>query len=62
MAHPPPVRTSAEIRSLPLLSDRAFERIPHDIISCVTARSMVLSAILTSGPVMNLALGAEGPQ
>ena len=37
MTHPLPGRNPAEIRSLPLLSDRTYERIRHDIISCVLA-------------------------
>jgi len=37
MTLPLPDRTPAEIRPMPLLSDRTFERIRHDIISCVLA-------------------------
>jgi len=43
MAAPPPGRTSADIRSMPLLSDRAYERIRHDIISCVLAPGAEIS-------------------
>ena len=43
MAHPLPGRTSAEIRSMPLLSDRTYERIRHDIISCVLAPGTEIS-------------------
>jgi DNA-binding GntR family transcriptional regulator len=43
MTHPLPGRTSAEIRSMPLLSDRAYERIRHDIISCVLAPGTEIS-------------------
>ena len=43
MVHPLPGRTSAEIRSMPLLSDRADERIRHDIISCVLAPGAEIS-------------------
>ena len=38
-----PGRTSAEIRPMPLLSDRAYERIRHDIISCVLAPGTEIS-------------------
>lgn len=43
MMHPQPGRTLAEIRSMPLLSDRAYERIRHDIISCVLAPGREIS-------------------
>jgi DNA-binding GntR family transcriptional regulator len=43
MNHPLPGRTLAEIRSMPLLSDRAYERIRHDIISCVLAPGAEIS-------------------
>jgi len=43
MAHPPTGRTSADIRAIPLLSDRAYERIRHDIISCVLAPGSEIS-------------------
>src|SRR3970282_2582131 len=35
MTHPLPGRNPAEIRHMPLLADRTYERIRHDIISCV---------------------------
>ena len=38
MAH-----TAADIRSIPLLSDRAYERIRHDIIGCVLAPGIEIS-------------------
>lgn len=43
MIHPLPGRPLAEIRSMPLLSDRAYERIHHDIISCVLAPGTEIS-------------------
>lgn len=43
MAHPLTGRTPAEIRAMPLLSDRAYERIRHDIISCVLAPGTEIS-------------------
>ena len=43
MMHSQPGRTLAEIRSMPLLSDRAYERIRHDIISCVLAPGAEIS-------------------
>ena len=43
MTHPLPGRPLAEIRTMPLLSDRAYERIRHDIISCVLAPGMEIS-------------------
>jgi DNA-binding GntR family transcriptional regulator len=43
MVHPLPGRGPAEIRSIPLLSDRAYERIRHDIISCVLAPGSEIS-------------------
>ena len=43
MTHPQPGRTLAEIRSIPLLSDRAYEHIRHDIISCVLAPGTEIS-------------------
>jgi DNA-binding GntR family transcriptional regulator len=43
MTHPLPGRNPAEIRSLPLLSDRTYERIRHDIISCVLAPGTEIS-------------------
>jgi DNA-binding GntR family transcriptional regulator len=43
MAHPPPGRGPADIRAIPLLSDRAYERIRHDIISCVLAPGSEIS-------------------
>ncbi len=43
MAHAPSDRTSAEIRIMPLLSDRAYERIRHDVISCVLAPGTEIS-------------------
>jgi len=43
MTHPLPGRNPAEIRFLPLLSDRTYERIRHDIISCVLAPGTEIS-------------------
>lgn len=43
MVHSPPGRPSAAIRAMPLLSDRAYERIRHDIISCVIAPGTEIS-------------------
>src|SRR3970040_1475183 len=43
MPHPLPGRSSAEIRAMPLLSDRAYERIRHDIISCLLAPGTEIS-------------------
>ena len=43
MTHPLPGRSSAEIRPMPLLSDRTYERIRHDIISCVLAPGTEIS-------------------
>ena len=43
MAHSPPGGPSADIRSMPLLSDRAYERIRHDIISCALAPGVEIS-------------------
>jgi len=43
MTLPLPGRTPAEIRPMPLLSDRTFERIRHDIISCVLAPGAEIS-------------------
>ena len=37
MAHPPAGKPFADVRSIPLLSDRAYERIRHDIITCTIA-------------------------
>ncbi len=34
MAHPPAGRLPADVRAIPLLSDRAYERIRHEIITC----------------------------
>lgn len=43
MAHPASDRTPAEISPMPLLSDRAYERIRHDIISCALAPGTEIS-------------------
>ena len=43
MAHPLPGRPAADVRTIPLLSDRAYERIRHDIIGCVLAPGTEIS-------------------
>lgn len=43
MAHLPTGKTSAEVRTIPLLSDRAYERIRHDIIGCGLAPGTEIS-------------------
>lgn len=43
MVHSPPGRPPATIRAMPLLSDRAYERIRHDIITCAIAPSTEIS-------------------
>jgi DNA-binding GntR family transcriptional regulator len=50
----------ALVKALARGDGAAAERLCRERIEA--ARSMVLSAILTSGPVMNLALEAEGPR
>ncbi|HET9404609.1 MAG TPA: GntR family transcriptional regulator [Burkholderiales bacterium] len=37
MTHPPAGKPLADVRSMPSLSDRAYERIRHDIITCAIA-------------------------
>jgi DNA-binding GntR family transcriptional regulator len=43
MAHPLNGRPPAEVRTMPLLSDRAYERIRHDIIGCMLPPGMEIS-------------------
>jgi len=43
MPQSPPSGPSAVIRNMPLLSDRAYERIRHDIISCALAPGVEIS-------------------
>src|SRR5215510_5376137 len=43
MAQPPAGRPPAEVRAIPLLSDRAYERIRHDVISCLLAPGTEIS-------------------
>lgn len=43
MMHSQPGRNPAEIRTIPLLTDRAYERIRHDIISCMLAPGAEIS-------------------
>ncbi len=43
MVHSPPGKPPADIRAMPLLTDRAYERIKHDIISCVLAPGTEIS-------------------
>lgn len=43
MAHSPAGRPFADVRAMPLLSDRAYERIRHDIIVCVLAPGAEIS-------------------
>ena len=59
MAYPLPGRSPAEVRPMPLLSDRAYERTRLDIICCMLACGIVRPAILTSSSVLNLALGVS---
>lgn len=43
MAHPLAGRASTDVRAMPLLSDRAYERIRHDIITCAIAPGTEIS-------------------
>jgi len=43
MALTPAGRPPADVRAMPLLSDRAYERIRHDVISCVIAPGTEIS-------------------
>jgi DNA-binding GntR family transcriptional regulator len=43
MAHPHAGKPTAEVRPIPLLSDRAYERIRHEIITCAIAPGTEIS-------------------
>ena len=43
MTHPSTGRPAADFRTMPLLSDRAYERIRHDIIGCVLSPGTEIS-------------------
>src|SRR5689334_19373033 len=43
MSLPPAGRHSADVRAMPLLSDRAYERIRHDVITCALAPGTEIS-------------------